>query len=602
MLQSKKRAICVLLTVLFVISSVLLSSCGEKEEPVVYFDLIAGTAGTTTDYVVMRGDTSTDSETEAAITLRKAIADSTGIDITIQTDWVKRNETVPETGYEILVGSTNRPESDITALNLAERDFYIGRIGDRIVIRGLTDATTTQAVNYFIENYIVDGKVSIPENLNLHWKFQYPASALTINGAKLEDYQIVYAEDDYGFGKTTANSLQDSLKELTGKIIEVVPDSAAETACEILIGDTSRSASASFSSDSLGELEYGYTASGTKVVINGTTYLLGVATNLFVDVLQPAELYTEVTAEISSATTSKIEFQYPKSFILIISDGLGDNHINYSLDNGLDGFVARLFPNQGHCTTSSANAVITDSAASATAISTGYKTNNYYVGCLPDGSEIPVLGELAVELGKDLILYTTDDIRSATPAGFSAHTTDRNGYTQIEANQAALDPLFCMGSVAFDQSESTFLSILDLIDETANPNGFFMMYEEAYTDKGGHANNFETVYAACTRVNTNIFHALNYVLEHPDTALIVTADHECGGITYNEATGYYFTSGNHTATNVPLFAIGYGTEVFDGLVLDDTEIGKWIAYMMYEDNWGDQTREMTIDLDSIVRP
>jgi len=598
MLQFKKRTISVVLAVLFVLSSMLLAACGEKEIPVVYMDLIAGTE---TNYVVMRGDTSSSAETESAIKLRKAISETTGIDIMIETDWVKRNDPIPETGFEILVGKTNRPESDISALGLTDKDFYIGRIGDRIVIRGLNDATTDQAVDYFITNYVVDGKVTIPENLNLLWRFQYPASAITINGSSIEEYQIVYAVDDYGFGKATAETLQASIQELSGKVVPIVDDSAAEIACEILIGDTSRSASAAFASDSLADLEYGFTADGTKVAINGTTYLLGVASNAFFETLQPAELYTEVKAEITSATTNKVEFTYPKSFIVVISDGLGDNHINYSLDNGLDGFVARLFPNQGHCTTYSANAAITDSAASATAISTGYKTNNYMVGVLPDGSAIPVLGELVKEVGKELILYTTDDIRSATPAGFSAHASDRNDYTTIEACQDALDPLYC-SSVSLDQSETNFLAILDLIDETANPNGFFMMYEEAYTDKGGHANDFDTVYAACERVNKNVFHALNYVLENPDTALIVTADHECGGIMYNEAMGYYFTSGNHTAADVPLFAIGYGTEVFDGITCDDTEIGKWCAYMMYEDNWGDPNLEMTIDLSSIVRP
>ncbi|MEG1579335.1 MAG: alkaline phosphatase, partial [Oscillospiraceae bacterium] len=76
---------------------------------------------------------------------------------------------------------------------------------------------------------------------------------------------------------------------------------------------------------------------------------------------------------------------------------------------------------------------ITDSAPGGTAFSTGYKTNDKYVGVGPDGTPHATVLELAKSLGKSTGLAATVYVQHATPADFSAHTTDRNDYEDIAA-------------------------------------------------------------------------------------------------------------------------------------------------------------------------
>ncbi len=135
-------------------------------------DTAALSAGT--GYVVMRGDTSAQNTTQASIKLRRAIADATGEDIKITTDYVKNLSDIPASAKEILVGSTNRAESKAAAEGLGEYDYKIILDGERVVIAGGSDKAVAGAVDYFIAHYIdADAKkLLIPEDLNYMYKFE----------------------------------------------------------------------------------------------------------------------------------------------------------------------------------------------------------------------------------------------------------------------------------------------------------------------------------------------------------------------------------------------------------------------------------------------
>ena len=113
--------------------------------------------------------------------------------------------------------------------------------------------------------------------------------------------------------------------------------------------------------------------------------------------------------------------------------------------------------------------------------------------------------------------------------------------------------------------------------------GFIVMIENTYTDHFGHGNTpndgSENTYGIVKEVQSTdeaVAIALKYVLEHPDTALIVTADHETGNTTLRNGWKEDFSnvkasSGNHSTQNVPVFAIGKGTEALNSLTRTEAE-------------------------------
>ena len=93
--------------------------------------------------------------------------------------------------------------------------------------------------------------------------------------------------------------------------------------------------------------------------------------------------------------------------------------------------------------------------------------------------------------------------------------------------------------------------------------------------------------SAVNRYNDAIAYVIEFVLMHPDTALIITADHETGGVRKLNDGRFIFTRTNHTNTDVPLFALGYGTEALTKEVNNNVNIAKFIAGIFGESNFGD---------------
>ena len=138
------------------------------------------------------------------------------------------------------------------------------------------------------------------------------------------------------------------------------------------------------------------------------------------------------------------------------------------------------------------------------------------------------------------------------------------------------------------------LSWLDEHDKS--DEGFVVMIENTYTDHFGHGNqptdNSTNTFGIVKEVQSTdeaVAIALKYVLEHPDTALIVTADHETGNtqLGENKKTGENWkdsfsyvtaTSGDHSTQPVPVFAIGKGTEALNTLERTEEERAKGLRW------------------------
>ena len=108
---------------------------------------------------------------------------------------------------------------------------------------------------------------------------------------------------------------------------------------------------------------------------------------------------------------------------------------------------------------------------------------------------------------------------------------------------------------------------------------FFIMIEEGQIDKRSHDKDHEGVISTVKRFNEAVAYATQFTLCHPDTLLIVTADHETGQLTtskYNEY-GYLFHSYNHTNIDVMFFMLGAGASQYDGQKLENIELAKICA-------------------------
>jgi len=163
---------------------------------------------------------------------------------------------------------------------------------------------------------------------------------------------------------------------------------------------------------------------------------------------------------------------YPQNIILIIVDGGGFNHIDaidYYMSGKKGSQSFEKFPVKLAVTTYSAGGSYepkkvaqdfnyvktgyTDSAAAATAMSTGFKTSNGAIGVDANGSRLEHIIERCEKLGLSTGVVTTVPISHATPAGFVAHKQSRSSYQEIAdemINTSALEVLFGCGNPLFD--------------------------------------------------------------------------------------------------------------------------------------------------------
>ncbi len=319
----------------------------------------------------------------------------------------------------------------------------------------------------------------------------------------------------------------------------------------------------------------------------------------------------------------------PQHIVLFIGDGMGFEHVRAARYMAGAPLVFEAFPHQAEMTVHAANSAITDSAASATAMATGHKVNNGVLSiAIPgDGSDYETALETLQELGKRTGLVTTTALTHATPAGFGAHATNRGhvvkiaadylqrsrphvlfggggegltvsavnnaGYTVV-TNAAGLQGLVpgaqthaagCFGNGNMPYVFDGLGDLPTLPDMTAKalqllentPAGFFLMVEGGRIDHAAHANDLARNVPETLAFAEAVQVAVDWAAGRDDTLILVTADHETGGLQVIADNGagqlpeVTWSSGGHTDQLVPAYAWGVNAHLVTGQI-DNTSI------------------------------
>lgn len=344
-------------------------------------------------------------------------------------------------------------------------------------------------------------------------------------------------------------------------------------------------------------------------------------------------LTISILITFSNCSREKQETPKAKNIILMIGDGMGLAQVNAAIISSEKQLSFEKFPFTGFVNTKSANRKITDSAAGGTAIATGKKTKNGMIGMNQDSIAVPSILEQLYDMGMKTGIITTCAITHATPAAFIAKNINRNHYEEIAmdfANTTNLDLMigggkdhFCkrqdslnlfeemsqngweiFDSIQTPQNKESNIGIIIsnehpktikegrgnylpnavdfALNQLNNPNGFFLMVEGSQIDWACHANDTEYLLNEMNDFNNAIEVALNFAQINPNTLIIVTADHETGGLTMGpDSTNstrtmeFKYATSNHSGIMVPIFAVGPGAEQFTG-IMDNTYINKKI--------------------------
>ncbi len=531
---------------------------------------------------------------------------SHGIALTAKSD--RESSAVSATACEILLGNTNRPESKeaLARVRKGEYIIYYDAESNRVIINSYSTGELGTALDYFLSRYADTAakRIAIPNDLFYLYYTDFSLQSLSVGGVDIREYRVIIPNGCDILTKYAAETLIDHVQSYAGITLSLAYDTAAEQEHEILIGNTRRAASDI--GTTLSGSQYVLMKNGTKLVMKGSgvytaagvgafvsSYLLPDAQNTLNRKVDITDLPTTVTVKNYTFASSY------KNVILMIGDGMGYNSIGAALANGMSSFVAQSLPVAGEAVTRSYSVMYegaewTDSAAAATALATGHKAINYTLGQDHLGNDVKNVRELATEFGAQTAIVTTDSLTGATPAAFLAHSSNRyNSDVATEISDAKATMEYCMGDVGSNLTAHT-RKALTAVSDTADP--FFVMIEEAHIDKRAHVGDILGVIEHVKQYNDTIAYAIAFTLCHPDTALIVTADHETGGIrqgNLNEADqdgekyGFEFTSIEsqtettirraHTNQDVPLYALGAGVEIFHGVDTENIDIARFIA-------------------------
>ena len=435
-----------------------------------------------------------------------------------------------------------------------------------------------------------------------------------LNGVDISYYSIVYSDAEPSYTYTAAQYIQTEIKNRTGRTLQIVEDNAAVSTYEILVGQTNRDLSGTISAPANNEMKFTITSDGQKVAMEADYFIIAGAAYYFVDTYISTSAFENVVpteAQELAPITKKAT-----NYIFMIGDGMGYNQTKifdkmgatpttgtYGYGDGEDIFYGYYFPNQGSHKTMNAIGQITDSAAGGTALATGYKTLNQYVGMDRNGNSVKNMSELALELGKSVAVMSTEAANGATPSDFSVHHTNRNEKDIIKQKQQALTDILFIDeyvdhqqytAAEWNEYETKVRNALNTV--ASDSDGFFIMYEEAHIDHGGHYGQIDTVYRAVYRLNQAIGIFMEYAMYNPDTFVLITADHETSGMTADWQFTQPATSPSypydHSAQDVPVFAYGEGADIFDGETVQNASIGRTFAHIMTDgnaDNFGDPT-------------
>jgi alkaline phosphatase len=325
--------------------------------------------------------------------------------------------------------------------------------------------------------------------------------------------------------------------------------------------------------------------------------------------------------------------QKPLNIILIIGDGMGTSHISAAYYQNQARLTLLSLPVTGLMSTHAHDNLVTDSGAGGTAISCGIKTYNGAIGVNADTMAVPSVLETLRDRGYRTGIVVTSSITHATPAAFYAHQPSRKLDEAIASDfmKSGIDIAIGGGRAFFEnrKKDKRNLSLelknagyqvthatdlnagslestagrqviftadeqpgkwqegrkylpaathyaLQFLNQKSDKDGFFLMVESSQIDWGGHDKNGQYVLNEMLEMDEAIAHALQFAKEDGNTLLVVLADHETGGLSVNKGStqgnvNLQFTTSEHTATFVPVFAYGPGSTLFSGFY-DNTRI------------------------------
>ncbi|MBO4586766.1 MAG: alkaline phosphatase [Bacteroidales bacterium] len=329
----------------------------------------------------------------------------------------------------------------------------------------------------------------------------------------------------------------------------------------------------------------------------------------------------------------------PTNVILIVGDGMGVPQVYASVVAERDSNSAFLrFPYSGFSRTYSRNKYRTDSAAGGTALTTGHKVDNKHVNWGPDSVRYNTFFDDAKVHGMSTGFVVTSSVLDATPASTYGHVPYRKQFDTLSLQMAQ-----CQHSVMIGGGRSNFLpenrkdglapldtlakrgyTVVGTLDSmnrysgdklvallyegnpltapargdmltqgvkkalailSRNPKGFALMIEGSQIDWACHNNDTAYLRAELADFEQMLHTVLDFAQRDGNTLVVVTADHETGGVTLpsgdiekgqNEVK---FLWGSHTGCMVPVFAMGPGAHYFSG-IQENTDIPNKIRWLM----------------------
>lgn len=328
-----------------------------------------------------------------------------------------------------------------------------------------------------------------------------------------------------------------------------------------------------------------------------------------------------------------------KNVILMIGDGMSLMHVYTAWAANRGKLWLENAQATGLSKTWAVKKLVTDSGSGGTSLATGVKTVYHAVGVDPEGKPLTSLVDVAKELGKDAGMAVTCRLWDATPCDFCCHNIDRDKEEELVGDYptSGVDFVFGGGAqkftnrkdgrdifkelqkkgyhvsrtlddfFAYDKNSRIFAVPYDkdtpLPDERGdllarasmkgislmnqNKNGFFMMIEGSQLDDYGHFNQLDMLMKETLDFDQTVGKVMKWAAKDGETLVVVTADHETGGLTLvngNKDEGRVeccFSTKDHSGAMVPVYAFGPGAENFTG-IFENTDVFKKIKKLMTE--------------------
>nr|WP_241664421.1 alkaline phosphatase [Ningiella ruwaisensis] len=322
------------------------------------------------------------------------------------------------------------------------------------------------------------------------------------------------------------------------------------------------------------------------------------------EALATAPLATSQSEQVASVNSLRIENQdVPKNIVMVIADGMGPAYVSayryFKDDPSTEAVETTIFDDillgTQRTYPHAESGYVTDSAASATALATGFKTYNGAIGVNVNKEPLETVLHAARKQGMKTGLAVTSTIVHATPASYMVANEQRRNYEQIADSffddringQFLADVMLGAGQThfiredrnlvaAFEENGYQYLSDYSQLEDVdlskpmiglfganslpwalddTNPHrlsaltstalnalnneaGFFLLVEASQVDWAGHANEIASAMAEMDDLAVAMQVLEKFAVEHPDTLVLLTADHSTGGLTVAGADGY----------------------------------------------------------------